>query len=79
MTRRSNLKRLRVEHPEALKDAFKDAADREPFPCPVCNVPMFLSIGQIQKCHPECKTEWKRIIKKQIKVGILNPDGTERN
>lgn len=50
--------------PEVLKEEFQVPVGRDIFPCPVCQLPMFVSIGQIVACHKECKNEYKRLMKK---------------
>lgn len=72
MSKITQLKKIRRFTPELLNDEFKHETKLEKFPCPVCDLPMYLSPGQIQASHKECKSEFRRIEKIQKRTQMEN-------
>lgn len=67
MSKITQLKLVRKLRPEILNEEFKESTPLTEYECPVCDMPMFLSPGQIMGCHKHCRKEFKATLRNQQK------------
>lgn len=72
MSKITQLKKIRRNAPELLNDEFRFKTELKEYPCPVCDLPMYLAPGQIQASHKKCKKEFRRIEKIQKRTKMDN-------